>query len=106
MCDRNQVSVLGPITVSETKLFGSETDFFFFSNFLLLGIVQVFTSLKLNKDFQNKTRKSLIFVSKFGIYGGKITHKIFPFKCGFGIGYGVSRKYRRMWVLVLISDLN
>ena len=66
--------------------------------------------MKLNKDLQNKTRKSLIFVSKFGFRGpfimGKIPHKIFPLKCGFDIGYGIGRKYRPIWVSVSVSDLN
>ena len=29
-----------------------------------------------------------------------------PLKCGFGIGYGSDRKYRPIWVSVLVSDLN
>ena len=27
-------------------------------------------------------------------------------KCGFGIGYGIGRKYRPIWVSVSVSDLN
>ena len=27
-------------------------------------------------------------------------------KCGFGIGYGIGRKYLPIWVLVSVSDLN
>ena len=29
-----------------------------------------------------------------------------PLKCGFGIGYGIDRKYRPIWVSVLVSNLN
>ena len=41
-------------------------------------------------------------------YDEKIPHtignQIFSLKCGFGIGYGIGRKYRPIWVSVL--DLN
>ena len=33
-----------------------------------------------------------------------IGNQIFPLKCGFGIGYGIGRKYQPIWVLV--SDRN
>ena len=36
----------------------------------------------------------------------KIGNWIFPLKFGFGIGYGIGRKYRPIWVSVLVSDLN
>ena len=35
-----------------------------------------------------------------------IGNYIFPFKGGFGIGYGIGRKYRPIWISVLVSDLN
>ena len=31
---------------------------------------------------------------------------ILPLKCGFGIGYGIGRKYRPIWVSVSVSDLD
>ena len=68
----------------------------------------------MNTDLQKQTIFFLIFGSKFGFRGpfvmGKITHTIdnyiFPLKWGFGIGYGIGRKYRQMRVLVSLSDLN
>jgi hypothetical protein len=78
VCNRNQVSVSG--TKTKVQLwYRYRSRKFLFQNrnfFLLLGVIKVFTSLKLNKDLQNKTRKSLMFVSKFGfrgLYGGKNT---------------------------------
>ena len=64
---------------------------------------------------ENKPRCSNIilrfskFVSKFDFRGPlmvkKIPHticnQIFPFKCGFGIGYGFGRKYRPIWISVI-----
>ena len=51
-----------------------------------------------------------MFGSKFGFRApfmmGKMPHKIFPLKCSFGIGYGIGRKYRPMWISVSVSDLN
>ena len=35
-----------------------------------------------------------------------IGNQIFPLKCGFGIGYGIGRKYQPIWVSVLVSDRN
>ena len=35
-----------------------------------------------------------------------IGNYILPLKCGFDIGYGISQKYRPIWVLVLVSDQN
>ena len=35
-----------------------------------------------------------------------ISNYILYLKCGFGIGYGIGRKYWPMWVLVSVSDLN
>ena len=32
-------------------------------------------------------------------------NQILPSKYGFGIGYGIGRKYRPIWVLVLVLDL-
>ena len=34
-----------------------------------------------------------------------IGNMIFPLKCGFGIGYGISQKYQPIWVSVSL-DLN
>ena len=40
----------------------------------------------------------------------KIPHtfgnQILPLKCGLGISYGIDRKYRPIWVSVLVSYLN
>ena len=55
-----------------------------------------------------------MFSFKFGLKGPikieKIPHTIgnyiFPLKCGFGIGYGIGRKYRPIWVSVWVLDLN
>ena len=51
--------------------------------------------------------------SKFGIRGPFTMKKnyligiqIFSLKCGFGIGYGIGRKYWPIWVSVSVSDLN
>ena len=68
--------------------------------------------LEIEQRSSKETKKSLIFGSKFGFrvpfMMGKIPHKIFPLKCGFGIGYGywISQKYCPMWVSVSVSDLN
>ena len=35
-----------------------------------------------------------------------IGNYILPLKCGFGIGYGIGRNYRTIWVSVSVSDLN
>ena len=35
-----------------------------------------------------------------------IGNLIFPLKCGFGIGYGIGRKYQPIWVSVSVSDGN
>ena len=35
-----------------------------------------------------------------------IGNQIFPLKCGFGIGYGIGRKYQPIQVSVSVSDLN
>ena len=35
-----------------------------------------------------------------------ISNYILPLKCGFGIGYGIGRKYPPIWVSVSVSDLN
>ena len=35
-----------------------------------------------------------------------ISNLIFPVRCGFGIGYGIGRKYQPVWVSVSVLDLN
>ena len=43
-------------------------------------------------------------------YDGKIPctigSQMFSLKCGFGIGYGIGRKYPPIWVSVSVLDLN
>ena len=34
-----------------------------------------------------------------------IGNLIFPLKCGFGIGYGIGRKYQPIWISVSVSIL-
>ena len=57
-----------------------------------------------------------MFGRKFGFrspetwpfYSGKkpIGNSILHSKCGFGIGYGIGRKYQPIWISVLVLDLN
>ena len=55
-----------------------------------------------------------MFGIKFGFRGPfmmeeiphAISNQILPLKCGFGIGYGIGRKYNPIWVSVSVSDLN
>ena len=58
--------------------------------------------VNIEKLAANLVLRALLWLKKTHTIG----NKILPLKCGYGIGYGISRKYQPIWILVSVWDLN